>query len=94
MSAADQAALSDGIKPAELPVHVILHCLVDESGNRILADDDAEALFKEDFPVIMRVFGFVAKQNGLSTKELEEAMENFGPSPNGSKSSDSLLPLD
>jgi hypothetical protein len=93
MSAADQAILSDGVKPAELPIHVILHCLVDESGDRILTDEDAEALAKEDFPVIMRVFAFVAKLNGLSTKELEEAMENFGPSPNGSKSSESLLPL-
>jgi len=94
LSAADQADLSDGGAPKELPIRVILHCLVTESGERIFTDEDAVELAKEDFPVIMRVFGFVARQNGLSTKELEEAMENFGPSPNGSKSSESLLPLD
>jgi hypothetical protein len=79
MSAADQAELSEGVKPAELPIRVILHCLVDEAGERILTDEDAEALAKEDFPVILRVFAFVAKLNGLSTKELEEAMANFVP---------------
>ena len=94
LSAADQMVLSDGVEPKEMAIKVILHCLVDEDGERIFGDDDVDELAKEDFPVIMRVFGFVAKQNGLSTKELEEAMENFGPSPNGSKSSDSLLPLD
>jgi hypothetical protein len=93
LSAADQMALSDGVEPKEMAIKVILHCLVAEDGERIFTDDDADELAKEDFPVIMRVFGFVAKQNGLSTKELEEAMENFGPSPNGSKSSESLLPL-
>jgi hypothetical protein len=93
LSAADQMVLSDGVEPKEMALKVIVHCLVTEDGERIFGDDDAGELAKEDFPVIMRVFGFVAKQNGLSTKELEEAMENFGPSPNGSKSSESLLPL-
>jgi hypothetical protein len=93
LSAADQMVLSDGVEPNEMALKVIVHCLVTEAGDRIFGDDDVQELAKEDFPVIMRVFGFVAKQNGLSTKELEEAMENFGPSPNGSKSSESLLPM-
>jgi len=93
LSAKDQAELSDGVKPAEMPIRVLLHCLVNESGQPILKEEDAEALAEEDFPVILRVFAFAAKLNGLSTKELEEAMENFGPSPNGPKSSESLLPL-
>jgi len=81
LSAADQMELSDGVEPKEMAIKVILHCLVSEDGERIFGDDDADELAKEDFPVIMRVFGFVAKQNGLSTKELEEAMENFAPAP-------------
>lgn len=79
LSAADQMALSDGVEPKDMAIRVILHCLVTEDGNQIFADDDAEELAKEDFPVIMRVFAFVAKLNGLSTKELEEAMESFAP---------------
>jgi hypothetical protein len=87
-------ALSDAAKPEETPIKVLLHSIVDEHGERILKDEDFEALADEDFPVIMRIFGSAAKLNGFSNKELEAAIENFGPSPNGSKSSDSLLPLD
>jgi hypothetical protein len=81
LSAKDQAELSDGVKPADIPIRVLVHCLVDESGNQILQEEDAEALAGEDFPIIMRVFAFAAKLNGLSTKELEEAMESFAPAP-------------
>jgi hypothetical protein len=81
LSAKDQAELSDGVKPAEMPIRVLLHCLVDEAGEPILKEEDAEALAEEDFPVILRVFAFVAKLNGLSTKELDEAMESFAPAP-------------
>ncbi len=79
MSAADQAALSENVEASEFPIRVIIHCLVDEQGERILTDEDAPELAKDDFPIIMRVFAFVAKLNGLSTKELEDAMANFAP---------------
>jgi hypothetical protein len=87
LSAKDQAELSDGVKPAEVPIRVLVHCLVDETGQPILKEEDTEALAEEDFPIIMRVFAFAAKLNGLSTKELEEAMENFAPAPDEYSSS-------
>jgi hypothetical protein len=94
LSARDQMALSDSSKPEETPIRVLLHSIVDEHGERILRDEDFEALAGEDFPIIMRIFGSAAKLNGFSNKELEAAIENFGPSPNGAKPSESLLPLD
>lgn len=81
LSARDQAELSEDTKPTEIPVKVILHCLVDEEGARIFTDDDMDALWAEDFPVIMRVFGAAAKLNGLSTAELDEAIASFAPAP-------------
>lgn len=84
LSAKDQAELAEGTQASEMPVRVILHCIVDENGERILSDEDFDALADMDFPVIMRVFAFVAKLNGLSTKELEEAMESFAPAPDES----------
>ncbi len=77
MSAADQAALSEDVPRAEIPVRVIIHCLVDEMGEPILSDEDVDELSKTEFPIIMRVFAFVAKLNGLSSKELEDAMASF-----------------
>ena len=88
LSAKDQMTVADGATPQETPIRVLLHCLVDEKGERILADDDFDALASEDFPVIMRVFAFAAKLNGLSTKELEEAMESFAPAPDEYSSSE------
>jgi hypothetical protein len=87
LSAKDQAELSDGAKPSEVPIRVLLHCLVDETAERILKDEDFDALASRDFPVIMRAFAFAAKLNGLSTKELEEAMESFAPAPDEYSSS-------
>lgn len=88
LSAKDQMELSEGVKPAEMPIKVILHCFVDEQGNRLFQDEDAEMLAAEEFPIIMRVFAFVAKLNGLSTKELEEAMKNFRQTPDEYNSSE------
>jgi len=88
LSAKDQVDLSEGVKPMEMPLRMLLHCLVDEQGNRILSDADFEALADRDFPIIMRAFTAVAKLNGLSNKELEAAVETFTPAPDEYSSSE------
>lgn len=87
MSARDQAALADDTTPGEMPVRILLLSIVDEEGNRIFTEEDFPALMDEDFPVIMRVFAFTAKLNGLSTDELEAAMASFAPTPDAFSSS-------
>lgn len=77
MTVADQVALSEDVKPADMPVAVLLQCLVDDEGERIFTDDDAEALSRESFPIVLRVFAEAARLNGLSSKELDEAMSSF-----------------
>jgi hypothetical protein len=79
LSARDQMSLSDSSKPEETPIKVLLHSIVDEHGERILKDEDFEALAGEDFPIIMRIFASAAKLNGFSNKELEAAIESFNP---------------
>ena len=90
LTVADQVALSEDVKPADMPVQVLLHCLVDEEGTRILQDDDAAELAKEDFPLVLRLFAEAAKLNGLTSRELEDAMEAFGPARDEEPSTDSL----
>ena len=90
MTVADQVALSEDVKPAEMPVQVLLHCLVDEDGTRLFEDADAEALAEEDFPLVLRLFGEAAKLNGLTSKELEAAMAGFEQARGERLSSDSL----
>lgn len=88
LSAKDQMRLSDGGKPEDLPVRVLLYALVDENNIRIFGDDDLDELAAEDFTVIMKVFSVVATLNGLSNKELEAAVESFSPAPDESSSTE------
>jgi hypothetical protein len=90
MTVADQVALSEDVKPAEMPVQVLLHCLVDENGTRLLEEEDAEALAEEDFPLVLRLFNEAAKLNGLTSKELEVAMASFEQARDEQLSTDSL----
>jgi hypothetical protein len=86
LSASDQMALSDISEQKDMPITVLLHSLVSEDGARLFADDDFQELAKEAFPVILRVFSEAAHLNGLSTKELDEAMEGFQQAPDASSS--------
>lgn len=78
---ADQVALQDSIPAERMPIHVLMHTVVDENGQRIFGDEDAEQLMTFEFPVILRIFAEAAKLNGLSTAELEAAMASFAPAP-------------
>jgi hypothetical protein len=88
LSAKDQMVLSDGVDPKETPVKVLCYSLVNEDGERLFSDEDFEALADMDWPVIMRVFTESAKLNGLSTKELEKAMQDFTSAPDESSSTE------
>ncbi len=87
LSAEDQATLSDETDPKRMPVKVLIYALVDEQGERLFTDEDFAELMQEEFPVILRVFTEAAHLNGLSTKELDEAMEGFASAPDESNSS-------
>ena len=82
-SAAEQGELAESAGDGVLDglTRVLVASLCDEQGHRLFSDEDGAELMKEDAPVIMRVFAFAAKLNGSSTKELDEAMENFERGP-------------
>ena len=88
LSAADQASLSNGHPEGEMPVRLLVKALVDDTGQQIFSDEDVPELSKEAFPVILKVFSVAARLNGLSTKELDEAMASFGPTPERRDSSE------
>jgi hypothetical protein len=89
LSAADQMDLAkEGDDPSDTPIKVLVRSLVSEEGEPLFTDVDAAELAKEDWPVIMRVFQEAAHLNGLSTKELDEAMAGFTQAPDESSSSE------
>jgi len=77
LSVADQQAISEGVAPADVPVRLLVHALVDEHGHRLLEDADALALADQEFPLVMRVFAEAARLNGMTTDEFDEAMASF-----------------
>jgi hypothetical protein len=88
LSAEDQADLSKGTEPEDTPIKVLIRSLVSEENEPLFTDEDFAELAKEDWPVIMRVFAESAHLNGLSTKELDEAMAGFAQAPDESSSSE------
>lgn len=77
LSVDDQAELSQGKSQAEMVSAVLIASLEDEEGTPIFLAEDDEAIRKMPFIAVLEVFGEAAKLNGLTNKELEEAMESF-----------------
>jgi hypothetical protein len=86
LSAEDQMSFGEG-DPKTMTGRVLVAALVDEEGERIFTDDDVAELMREEAPVIMRVFSVAAKVNGLTTTELDEAMERFVRAPDEQRAS-------
>lgn len=78
----DQMMLAEQVQnPVEMSVRVLLASICDENGARVLGDDDFDLLVDQPVPLLMPLLAEAAKQNGLSSKELEEAVASFGNSP-------------
>jgi len=90
LTVADQIKLSEANSPAQMPVAVLVACVCDENGVPLFHEADAQELAQESFSIILKVFAEAARLNGLSTKELDEAMASFEPARPSSGPSDSL----
>lgn len=69
-------------------IRVLLASIVDEQGNRLLTDEDFDLLMDQPFGLLMPLMAEAGKQNGLTSKEVEEAVELFTKArgdSNGSK---------
>jgi hypothetical protein len=80
LSVREQLALiEDDPKPEVASLRVLLAAMADENGDRLLADDDMELLLDQTFATLAPLLTEAAKQNGLTSKELEDAMAAFEP---------------
>lgn len=57
---------------------LIVRCVVDEKGNRILKDEDAEQVGRWPPDVGVRVFAVCQRLSGLGTADVEELAGNSG----------------
>jgi len=78
LSLDDQDAMSEeGRSSADMTVAVLIAALVDDEGKPIFTAEDLPAIRAMPFVIVAKVFAQSAKLNGLTTKELDEAMASF-----------------
>jgi len=59
-----------------LRARLVVKAIVDEEGNRIFKDSDAEVLGEKNSQVMCRLFDEVRDLSGMSDEDLEEAQGN------------------
>jgi len=61
---------------ANLRSRLVVLCAVNESGDRIFSDDDAEALGRKNAAAVDIVFSVAQKLNGLSENDVDDLVKN------------------
>lgn len=69
-----------------LTARILVRCIVDEEGNRIFTDDEAESLGKKSQNVLQRLLKVAEGLNGAG--QADEAIKNSEPSQSESLHSD------
>jgi hypothetical protein len=59
-----------------LRARLVVKAIIDENGERMFADSDAEALGNKSSSVLIRIFDAVRDMNGMDDEALEEAQGN------------------
>ena len=68
--------------------------MIDESGQRLFTDEEADLLGAKSGAALDRVFAIAQKLNGLSGADVEEFSKNSNGVPSAVSISDSALPSD
>jgi hypothetical protein len=83
----EKTGLLDGVESvANMAVQLMVTCVANERGEPLFTESDMKELARTEFPVVLKVFGAVAKANGLSNEGLEEAMAAFAGAQRGDSS--------
>jgi len=66
---------------------LLVRCIVDEHGERLFRDDDADALGAKSAVVLDRLFAIASRLSGLSPGDVQELLGNSGGGAGGDFSS-------
>lgn len=86
----DQVAIEkmSGDDPKMTGLRTLVLSLCDEDGSQLLGDDDLDLLMDQSLAVVIPLLMEAARHNGLSSKEVEEAVAAFGKAPGLASSTD------
>jgi hypothetical protein len=71
-----EASMVEGDKYVNVRARLVASCLVDENGERMFSDEDAEALGNKGASAMNRIFNVVTRINGFSDSDLEDLEKN------------------
>lgn len=60
---------------------ILVHCMVDENGERLFSDADADALGEKSGAVLGRLTPVAQRLSGLTKDDIEEAKKNSSGTP-------------
>lgn len=66
---------------ANLRAKLITRCIVDDEGDRIFSEADADLLGAKSAAAINRIYEVAAQLSGITDEDLEELVEDFGKTP-------------
>jgi hypothetical protein len=68
---------------------LVARCVLDEDGNRLFLDSDAEALGGKSAGAVNKIYEVAARLSGMTDEDVDELVENFGETPSDGSSSSS-----
>lgn len=72
---------------ANMRAKLVVRCIVDDQGQRLFTDQDANALGQKSAHALNRVFEVAAELSGLSEEDIEELAGNSDADPSGASTS-------
>ena len=74
---------------ANVRAKLVARCCLDENGDRLFTDADAEALGAKSGAAIDRVYEVAARLSGMTDEDIDELVEGFGDPTSADSSSSS-----
>jgi hypothetical protein len=81
--------LSGKVNPTRFAALLIVRTAIDESGQRLFSDEEANVIAEKGPEAFQRVFDAASKLNGFGAESVDAAEKNSSPAQSGSSSSDS-----
>ena len=68
---------------------LVVKCLIDEQGNRLFKDEDAETLGKKHGAIVDKLFWIARRLSAVTDKQIDNLIKNSEPSPSAAGSGES-----
>ena len=83
----DRSGKKAKVKPQNIRARLAVRSIVDENGNRIFSDDDAERLGEKSAAALERIFVAASRLSRIGEEDIEDLEKNSGSGPSADSGS-------